>query len=219
MKDIDGYEGLYAITSCGKVWSYYSNRFLTPVMSKGYYSVKLSKGGKAKHYCIHRLVALAYIDNPNNYNVINHKNENCLDNNVNNLEWCTIEYNNRYGTKIERTIESNRKSQGNTILCIETNTIYNSYKEASRETGINASCIGMACRGNYKTAGGYHWKILDVKSPKSGPKPVKCIETGQIYKSVSSAAKDMGLNSSNIIKVCNGERKTTGGLHWEYILL
>lgn len=219
MKDIDGYEGLYAITSCGRVWSYYSNRFLTPVISKGYYSVKLSKGGKAKHYCIHRLVALAYIDNPNNYNIVNHKNENCLDNNVNNLEWCTIEYNNRYGTKIERTIESNRKSQGNTILCIETNTIYNSYKEASRETGINASCIGMACRGNYKTAGGYHWKILDVKSPKSDPKPVKCIETGQIYKSVSSAAKDMGLNSSNIIKVCNGERKTTGGLHWEYILL
>lgn len=89
MKDIQGYEGLYAITSCGRVWSYKYKRFLIPYKNnKGYLLVKLTKDG----YSIHRLVALNYIPNPENKEQVNHKDEN-------NLEWMTNYENCHYGTK------------------------------------------------------------------------------------------------------------------------
>lgn len=103
MKDIEGYEGLYAITSCGKVWSYKSKKFLKARYDKdGYISVALRKDGKTKYFFVHRLVAMAYIPNPNNLPEVNHKNEIKSDNNINNLEWCTRKYNANYGTIKER---------------------------------------------------------------------------------------------------------------------
>lgn len=216
MKDIKGYEGEYAITSCGKVWSYRSNRFLKPVLSKGYYKVNLSHNGIIKNKYIHRLVAETYIDNPNNYSQVNHKNECCTDNYVQNLEWCSVEYNTNYGTRNDRTKISNQKSQGNIIKCLETGEVYGSYMEASRLTGISANSISAACRGKQKTAGKLHWKILKEEK-KANPIPVRCIETGEIFPSASAAASALNLSSSNILKVCKKERQTTGNLHWEFI--
>lgn len=103
MKDIQGYEGLYAITSCGKVWSYKSKRFLMPYKHyKGYLLVKLTKDGIRKAYTVHRLVAEAYIPNPENKEQVNHKDENKANNCVNNLEWMTNKENANYGTRNER---------------------------------------------------------------------------------------------------------------------
>ena len=100
MKDIQGYEGLYAITSRGKIWSYRSNKFLKPYKSnKGYLYVKLFKNGIGKAYSIHRLVALNYIPNPENKEQVNHKDENKENNCINNLEWMTNYENCHYGTK------------------------------------------------------------------------------------------------------------------------
>ena len=94
MRDIKNYEGIYAITSCGKVWSYRNNKFLAPSISgRGYFQVNLSKNGKYRHYFIHRLVAEAYLENPNNLPVVNHKDLNKLNNALTNLEWCTQSYN------------------------------------------------------------------------------------------------------------------------------
>lgn len=80
-------------------------RILTPFYEekKGYYQVALSKDGKEKKQRIHRLVAVAFLDNPFNYTDINHKDEIKTNNKVDNLEWCTREYNNNYGTKPQRT--------------------------------------------------------------------------------------------------------------------
>ena len=87
MKDIKGYEGLYAITSCGKVRSYRRKKFLCPNTSvDGYVRVGLHKNGKTKTIEIHRLVAEAYIPNPEGLPQVNHKNENPSDNNLENLE-------------------------------------------------------------------------------------------------------------------------------------
>ncbi len=85
MKDIKGYEGLYSITSCGKVYSYIKNRFLKPYYNgSGYFRVSL----KGKQKAVHRLVAEAYIDNPKNLPEVNHKDLNKENNCINNLEWC-----------------------------------------------------------------------------------------------------------------------------------
>ena len=82
MKDIRGYEGLYAITSCGKVWSYRRKKFLKPgVIQGGYLNVVLTnKDGQQKNHRVHRLVAEAYIPNPEGKEQVNHKDENKYNN-------------------------------------------------------------------------------------------------------------------------------------------
>ena len=106
MKDIPGYEGLYAITEDGRVWSYprewingrgkihkHNGKWLKFNNKKGYNTCTLRKNNKAKYYTVHRLVAVIYLANPNNYPQINHKNGIKTDNRVENLEWCTASYN------------------------------------------------------------------------------------------------------------------------------
>ena len=115
-KDIKGYEGLYQISNEGRVKSLQreivykdgrkkvlEEKILRNILSDlGYYHVMLSKDGVPKRYKVHRLVAKAFIPNPNNLPIINHKDENPKNNVVDNLEWCTQGYNVRYGTMIER---------------------------------------------------------------------------------------------------------------------
>jgi hypothetical protein len=94
MREIPNYEGLYAVTSCGKVWSYRSKRFLTPRKSKkGYLTVLLCNKGNMREFKIHRLVADAYIPNPDNLPEVNHINRDILDNTVENLEWVSKDFN------------------------------------------------------------------------------------------------------------------------------
>lgn len=117
-KDIEGYEGKYQVSNLGRVRSLNYNhtgeiKLLKQYTNKkGYKQVELSKNGKGKNYLVHRLVTIAFIPNPNNLPIINHKDENPSNNNVNNLEWCTYEYNVNYGTAIKRGSE-NRKGEKN----------------------------------------------------------------------------------------------------------
>ena len=109
MRDIKNYEGLYAVTSCGRVWSYKSNQFLTNSLNHtgpyGYSCVYLYKDSKRKKHFIHRLVAEAYIDNPSGLPEVNHIDENKSHNYLSNLEFCTKKYNNNYGTRNQRIAE------------------------------------------------------------------------------------------------------------------
>lgn len=106
MKDTPGYEGKYAITSCGRVWSYKHKRFIKSCLDPrtGYYQVCLypNKDKTHKIHLIHRLVAETYLPNPDNLPCINHKDENKANNSLPNLEWCTYNYNANYGTRNER---------------------------------------------------------------------------------------------------------------------
>lgn len=103
MIDIKGYEGLYAITEDGQVWSYRTKQFRKPfVNNSGYLQVSLIIHSKVKNFLIHRLVAEAYIPNPNNLPEVNHKDENKLNPHYTNLEWCTHEENINYGTCVQR---------------------------------------------------------------------------------------------------------------------
>ena len=114
MRDIKGYEGLYGITSCGKVYSYRKKKFLSPrKINSGYLRVALYKDGKAKDFLIHRLVAKAYLPNPANLPQVNHIDENKANNALSNLEWITAAENVNY-------------SQARKVICVETDEIFNS---------------------------------------------------------------------------------------------
>lgn len=106
-KDIPGYEGLYKVSNTGKIFSVVTNRELSVIQKKdGYTCITLcDKDHNKKQYRIHQLVAKAFIPNPNNLPMINHKNEIKNDNRVENLEWCTAQQNSSYGTRPERISE------------------------------------------------------------------------------------------------------------------
>ena len=116
-KAIEGYEGLYEVSNTGKVRSL-DRRIFAKLGSKtwkfvdihgtivkqspnrdGYLRVMLSKKNKSIDYFVHRLVAAAFVDNPNGYSEVNHKDEDKSNNYMTNLEWCSRRYNNMYGTR------------------------------------------------------------------------------------------------------------------------
>lgn len=126
-KNIPGYEGIYVVSNFGKVKSLQRTRkgsygsimivyekILNHKIDKdGYHIVTLSKEGKTKCIGVHRLVAQAFLKNFNNLPMVNHKDEDPSNNRVDNLEWCDVKYNNNYGTKIERML--NTKLNNGTI--------------------------------------------------------------------------------------------------------
>ena len=158
MKDIKGYEGLYAITSCGKVWSYRSNRFLIPRIVNGYSQVTLRKNSKGKSYYIHRLVAEAYIPNPENKSQVNHINEIKSHNYIANLEWVTPKENMNFGTRKERANRATAKK----VYCVEIDKIFDSVSSAAKEIGCSAGNISNCLKGRYKTCAGYHWEYAQI---------------------------------------------------------
>lgn len=167
MIDVKNYEGLYAITRDGKVWSHKRQIFLHPATNRGgYLTVILYKNHKKKSYLVHRLVAEAYIDNPKNLPFINHINENKTDNCVENLEWITKCDNNNYGTRNARISINNGKA----VLCIESNVVYDSTHQAARRLNLDPSTIAKVCRGVKKTCGGYRFKYIEevCKDAKDG---------------------------------------------------
>ena len=152
MKDVVGYEGLYAVTSEGEVYSYKSKKFLEPKCEKkGYLIVGLYKNGNRKYFRVHRLVAEAYIPNPEKLPQVNHKDENKANNCLQNLEWCDCKYNNNYGTRIEKIKKP--------ILQYDLNGNFIREWECASDVGIEVQSNIVTClKGRYKTAYGYVWK-------------------------------------------------------------
>jgi hypothetical protein len=105
-KDIPNYLGLYQVSNIGNVINVKKNKLMSKTLHREYLVVKLSKNNIGKQYKIHRLVGLLFVDNPDNKPFINHKDEIKTNNIDNNLEWCDSQYNNTYGTRIQRQIET-----------------------------------------------------------------------------------------------------------------
>ena len=153
----------YAVTVKGEVFNVLTHHKLIPYVNTGYEYVSLRKDGNTKKMRVHRLVANAFLPNPENLPVVNHKDENKLNNKLGNLEWCTHRYNAMYGThapsnniKIAQELLKKRVSQ----ISIKGEMVanYKSITEASQKTGISRSLISHCCCGDCKTAGGYIWQ-------------------------------------------------------------
>ena len=133
-----------------------------------YKTIKLSDGNcNHKSFVVHRLVALAFIPNPHNLPFINHKDENSLNNNVDNLEWCTQQYNCNYGTHNKRMAETLSKTgyQRRAVVQLSLNdefiAQYDCIKEAAKSLGISHSSVSLCCRKKKPFLCGYKWMYLE----------------------------------------------------------
>lgn len=144
---------IYSVSNLGRVRNDERNYIMRGGYDKdGYKQVTFSYNGKQYNRRVCRLVAIAFIPNPNNLPVVNHKDENKENDRVDNLEWCTVKYNNNYGTKLQKT----RKM----VRCIETNCVFESVRKAGIDTQIAHQNICKACKTGC-TAGGFHWQYVD----------------------------------------------------------
>lgn len=176
----------YEVDIEGNVWSLdYNhtgeNRLMKPYKEmNGYYSIRLWNEHGSKKLLVHRLVVDSFIPNPDNLPEVNYKNEDKTNNNVENLEWCTHEYNQNWGTRNERASKKlkghivtdnsklknmisqpNRKPLQQFTLDGELIATYQSIKEAQRVTGVKHQHISDCCKGKYKQSGGFIWKYKE----------------------------------------------------------
>lgn len=186
-RDVVGYEGCYQVSSEGRIKFADGREKSTRKDRNGYIVTTLRKEKKEKTYKVHRLVAIAFIDNPNNLPVINHKDEVKTNNCVDNLEWCTTKYNANYGTRNER-ISKAQKGRKNPSCQGENNYFYGKHfarglhpqakkviqldlegnviaifdctGDAADSVGCTASAIGLCCRGKRNQIKGFKWKYL-----------------------------------------------------------
>lgn len=165
-RDIPGFEKKYQVSNMGRVKSLnYRHTGKIQILkpgknTKGYSYVNLCKDGKPQSYQVHRLVAQAFLPNPNNLSQVNHINEIKTDNRVDNIEWCDCKYNINYGSHNQRMAETQSIPVAQFTKDEKLVAIYYGATEAERQTGVNSSHISECCRGKLKSAGGFVWKYV-----------------------------------------------------------
>lgn len=251
-KPVVGYEGLYEVSSLGRVKSIdrtipfrnskknIKGTILSLCLSHDYYEVSLYKDGIRETGIVHRLVANAFISNPNNYPCVNHKNEIKTDNRIENLEWCTYEYNNNYDTKIERaskSLRTNPKASTSVFMLNKKGDILRKYQSIAdaQDDGFDAKTISKCCRfvDKYITHKSYIWiysKDIDkipfaikrVKNKIIQKNAFRVIATNNFnkeqkeYESINEASRSLGISVTQIIKCCRGIYKQTNGYTFKY---
>lgn len=152
-KDIPNFEGLYRVSNGGDIFNVITNKKLkTTIKKTGYVYVILTKEKHKYHKRVHRLVAEAFIPNPDNLPQVNHKDEEKTNNKVDNLEWCTAKYNMNHGTRNKRISKFRQTHQfgGNNpnavkVLNKTTGEIFESVRDAAKKYNCHPSSISSAC--------------------------------------------------------------------------
>ena len=172
-RDVVGYEGLYQVSSMGRVKSLerkvpkrngertVKERILKPITDRyGYLIVCLCAGGKQKMFKVHRLVYQAFHKNPENKLCVNHIDENKTNNAASNLEWSTYEENNNHGTHNERMAKTQSKPVGQYTRDGELVKVWASVSEAGRRAGFDRGTISSVANGKRKTHKGFIWRYV-----------------------------------------------------------
>ena len=173
-KDVVGYEGLYQVSNHGRVKSLEHfvpsiggairkspSKILTNCFDNNYYHVTLYKGGRKKIFLVHRLVAEAFIPNPNNLPQVNHKDGNKLNNNATNLEWCSAQDNILHAFATGLNTPHTTHYRGVKAFLFDSGVFvgeYTSQHEAADILGLNVSHICSVLQGRYKQTGGYYFE-------------------------------------------------------------
>lgn len=188
--EIEGFDGRYSVSTFGRVWNNETNKLLSGSRNKttGYIRVYLRKCNKGKTYGVHRLVAKAFLPNPKNLPQVNHRDENKLNNRVDNLEYCSAQYNIDY-SRSKEVVQKDLKT-GEVIA------VFKSTGEAERQTGVDNASIAHCCNGKQSSAGGFGWAYTGKGRGKSqfGKKQKYKVEvfnrdTGEVIKTFESMAK------------------------------
>lgn len=253
-KDIEGYEGFYQISDYGRVKSlkkpnrknqFVEERIMVIHPNKNGYSIlHFSMNGYHYRKSIHRLVALAFLDNPNNHPFVLHKKavRDGGSNHYSNLYWGTQKDNmndrkreNKYIVStetIEKIIEQSSKPVNQYNLDGSFVRTWKSSVEASKVLNIDDSSIRKVCNGFKKSAGNYQWKTyngeicnIEPYERTKGKYNFKCKQIVQlkkdgtfvrIWSSVKDIHETLHLRTESIYRVCRGERKTYNGYVWRY---
>ena len=155
---IEGFEK-YEVSNLGKVRNIKSGRILKPFPNRGgYLRHRLYGYDKKKNLPLHRIIATAFIDNPDEKPCVNHIDENKLNNDLSNLEWCTVRENIIHGTRTKRVAEKHFKKVIQLDLNDNVLNEFESMGQAERETGVPRSNISRCCNGKRKSAGDYKWR-------------------------------------------------------------
>lgn len=186
-RPVKEYEADYLVSECGDVWSVRSNRLLVAKRERsGYRRITLSVDGRAKTMAVHRIVAQAFIPNPENKPTVNHINEDKADNRVSNLEWATTREQNAHGTRTARAMASTDWAA---------RTAKMDYKEIAR-------------KHNYETMNAAQMRRV-VQKDATGT-------VIAVFDSIGQAARSINVSTGHIWQCCNGQRKTCKGSVWCY---
>lgn len=222
-KPIEGFNGLYEISNKGMVRNASNQKIKKQhVDNVGYYAVSLSKNNRIYLHRVHRLIAIAFIPNPLNLPCINHKDENKLNNSIENLEWCTKAYNNTYGGRVGRITNKKKKIVLQIKESGEIIKEWDSVKQAATVLNLSEISISRYARGVIQ--GMYHGCYWRYKKPTSikrqGKRVGKFDANGNLldsFDSIIQAGVLSGISPFTISNCINGRLKMAGNYYWKTI--
>lgn len=209
-REIKGFNGEYWVSSNGRVKNINTNRiFSGRYDGAGYKAVTL----KGKDYNVHRLVALAFLDNPNKLPHINHIDEDKTNNNVENLEWCSISDNVKHSIYKQCCKVKQITKDGELVK------VWDSFYQINRELGYARQPIIKVCKGKQQYSYGFRWEYCDPNSQRVVNRPVIVYKGSELigkYASATKVSEALGLRFRSVSDCLKGRKATYKGYTFKY---
>lgn len=203
-----------AVSNKGRVMNIHSGSIRKPQFNKrtGYYNISVSKNGDHKNVYIHSLVAEAFLGKRPDKHDVNHIDGNKLNNSVDNLEYCTRSEN------VSHAYRTGLNKLSSAVRVLETGEVYDSINDCARDIGGSRKNIAMCLNPKYSRNAhmGRHFELVEPTALTTSPKPVRVIETGEVFGSVRDCARHIDGSHMNIVQAIENDRAYKD-LHFEFI--